>query len=184
VVTEVEPLLVRVTGNCCFGSRLRVDNRLLVPPGMTFGCLLGSLVRLHCSRTLFSSCRAGDDKGCSQSLRACYVITIAQAPFVFQPFALPFHQNPLVHGQSLIGLLGCGASKGDGPCLNPSAPSFVPSRPNISWPESDKWLSLRRPIPVFTWAYHEPITSLSTLIDVLLPPELSLVDCIGVWFFS
>jgi hypothetical protein len=137
VVTEVEPLLVGVTGNCCFGSRLRVDNRLLVPPGVTFGCLLGSSARLHCSRTLFS-CRAGDDKGCLQSLRACYVVATAQSPFVFQPPALPFHQNPLVHGQYLIGLLGSGASKGDGPSLNPLALPFVPSRPNISWPESDK----------------------------------------------
>jgi len=61
-VTEVEPLLVGVTGNCSVlvHCRLSFDNRQRVPPGIPGGCLSLSLVRLHCSR-LTPECGASDD---------------------------------------------------------------------------------------------------------------------------
>ena len=65
----------------------------------------------------------------------------------------------------LIGLLGAGGSKGDGPStpLHPSAPSFVPSNSIIdsvlrSWNQVDNWSSLGNPLSLFRRAYYLLVT--------------------------
>ena len=155
VGTEVELLLVGVPGNCCFGSRLRFDDHLLAPPGASDESSSHSLVRFQCSFTFtFMSC-AGDEELLSGCFGVCEVVAVLPVSRSFpSTHSLLGFKNFPFHGQLLIGLLGAGASKGDGPSLDASAPPFVPSLLGIGWPQSDSWISLSSPIPVFSWAYH------------------------------
>ena len=161
--TEIELLYVGVPRNCIalLCCRLRFDNRSddALRCYYCCGCRFSiSLVRSH--SLLYASCGIHEEHSYELLGNSEIVFTLPSFCFPSSPFHPPLFVllflNPTFHGQSLIGLLGAGASKGDGPppTLNASAPPFFPTKPRILWPEGDVWLTLRNPSHVFHWAFH------------------------------
>ena len=181
--TEIEPLLVGVPGNCCFGSRLRFDARSRVHLCTLSGRRYQFLARSHRSRLKTPASGAGDERFSSQIPRACefhllpFLPTLSHFKFyinilshwTFNPrFSLSTLEPPVDQwslGQDEIGLLGAGGSKGDGPAmpLNSSAPGFVPSESIVdsvlrAWNQVDNWSSLGNPISLFRRAHYLLVT--------------------------
>ena len=161
VGTRVEPLFVGVPRNCgtLVCCRLSFDNIQSVPPDITGRCQTLFVVRPRSSLALAPASCAGVRENflgtCDITYHAYFCFTSPSSPS-------PFHIAPLAYArsnnyryiQSLIGLIGAGSSKGDGPPfpLNVDASPFVP--PPFSWVQADTWITLRNPISLFTWAYH------------------------------
>ena len=152
VGTDVEPLLVRVPGNHhntrCGG--LSVDNLYGVFCDTPDSCCTQYSVRHHCSWPR-SECGAGRERTSFAAPGVC--VKTDSCPlyrFKFISLSLSVSYSIFCSGQVLIGLLGAGASKGDGP-LSPVPPS---SQFSTSWTREDRWIPLGSPLPLFAWAYY------------------------------
>ena len=150
--TDVEPLLVGVPGNhhntCCGG--LRVDNLHGVSYDTPGSCRSQYFVRHHCSWPR-PECGAGCERTSFAAPGACVLDLCPLYRFNFISLSLSVPYSIFCHGQVLIGLLGAGASKGDGPLSSSVPPS---SQFPASWTREDRWMPLGSPLPLFAWAFY------------------------------